>query len=271
MDSRINLSTPDELAKVVITSQLQERAPRFHDLKKENEAFRDLATQLATAPAGILDCLVELTVRLCDADTVGISLEESNEKGERIFRWIAMAGELKHLIGGTTPRNFSPCGVCVDQNEPLLMSDIDRAYPYFKEAPLPFVEALLIPWGIDGGPVGTLWIVAHSERRKFDREDVRLMNCLAAFVAGAMRLRENISENEHVAASTHVVSEMTHHINNPLQAAILALYVAQSLDEKNPDVEEMIKVAQRELRRVVELSSSLLLQLKIGERANARI
>ena len=117
MELHKSLASAAELETVVITSQLQQRAPRLHDLKKENQAFRELADQLAGSPDGILDRLVELTVELCDADTVGISLEETNEKGEPIFRWIAIAGELKRLKGGTTPRNFSPCGVCVDQNQ----------------------------------------------------------------------------------------------------------------------------------------------------------
>ena len=102
-----------------------------------------------------LERLVELARTLCDAGTVGISVEQNNDKGERIFLWVAMAGELKHMLGGTTPRNFSPCGICVDQKAPLLMDRLDRFYPYFREAPLPFVEALLIPWEVKDGANGT--------------------------------------------------------------------------------------------------------------------
>jgi hypothetical protein len=35
-----------------------------------------------------------LTRKLYEADTVGISVEQTNDKDERIFRWVAMAGEL---------------------------------------------------------------------------------------------------------------------------------------------------------------------------------
>src|ERR1700694_957094 len=136
-----------ELESVVITPQLQQRSFRRIDVQKENAAFRELAGHLTSEPDEILQMLVNQTLKLCDADTVGISVEEVDDNGDRIFRWVAMAGELKHLIGGTTPRNFSPCGVCVDQGTPLLMDRLDRAFPYFKDAPLPFVEALLIPWG----------------------------------------------------------------------------------------------------------------------------
>jgi hypothetical protein len=140
------------LADVIITSDLQTRPSRETDLHRENSAFRELADHLANDPEKFLERLVELALGLCNAGTVGISVEQTDDKSERVFRWVAMAGELKHLLGGTTPRNFSPCGICVDQNAPLLMDRLDRFYPYFREAPLPFVEALLIPWEVKDGP-----------------------------------------------------------------------------------------------------------------------
>src|SRR5256885_8385984 len=92
------------LETVVITSELRQRRSRPANLKQENDAFHELADYLAKKPDKVLDRLVELTLELCNADTVGISLEEVSESGQAIFRWIAMAGELKYLIGGTTPR-----------------------------------------------------------------------------------------------------------------------------------------------------------------------
>ena len=169
------------------------------------------------------------------------------------------------MIGGTTPRNFSPCGVCVDQNQPVLMADIGSVYGYFNDAPLSFVEALLIPWGAEGGSEGTLWIVSHTDRRHYDREDVRLMNCMAAFVAGAIRLKQTTLTNEHAVISAHLVSQMAHHINNPLQAAVLALYSARSQNEMSPAVREMLDVAAAELQRVTQLSAALLQQLYLPQ------
>src|SRR3954471_2631097 len=177
------LPSPIPLESVITTSCLSLRPARQFDLQEERDAFRKLADFLASEPETFLDRLVEITGHLCGADTVGISIEETDAAGNQIFRWVAMAGELKHLIGGTTPRDFSPCGVCVDTNRPLLMEGLDRYYPQFRAAPRPFVEALLVPWSARGA-VGTLWIVTHGDRRKFDREDARLMGCFAAFAAG---------------------------------------------------------------------------------------
>src|SRR3954471_19088044 len=176
-------SVPAAPASVIITHQLETRTPRAVNLQLETKAFSELADLFAAEPENFLKRLVEITRELCDGDTVGISVEQVDEKSAKIFRWVAMAGELKHLIGGTTPRNFSPCGVCVDTDRPLLMEGLDRYYPQFREAPRPFVEALLVPWSARGA-VGTLWIVTHGDRRKFDREDARLMGCFAAFAAG---------------------------------------------------------------------------------------
>jgi signal transduction histidine kinase len=243
---------------VVITPQLQQRASRYIDPEKENAAFRDLASHLADDPDKLLQKLVEIALNLCAADTVGVSVEEADENGGRIFRWVAMAGALKDLIGGTTPRNFSPCGVCVDQNQPLLMERLDRAYPYFGAAPLPFVEALLLPWEVRGDPVGTLWIVAHNEERKFDREDVRVMRCLATFASGAIRLKETMLEAQRALAAVHMVAAMAHHINNPLQGAMFALHHAKSQAGLDPTVREMILLAEHELNRVAALSAELL-------------
>ena len=168
-----------------------------------------------------------------------------------------MAGELKYLIGGTTPRYFSPCGVCVDTNQPLLMDRLDRYYPQFREAPLPFKEALLLPWGGDGGPIGTLWIVAHTDRRKFELEDVRLMGSLAAFASGAVRLRQTFIKSERLAAASKMALEMAHHINNPLQAAVLILFQVKN-SELSPKSRELVQALEVELNRVATLSAELL-------------
>jgi hypothetical protein len=169
-----------------------------------------------------------------------------------------MAGELKCLIGGTTPRNFSPCGICVDQKAPLLMNHLDRFYPYFKEAPLPFIEALLIPWDVKGGPNGTLWIVAHSERRKFDQQDVRLMGCLAAFACGAIRLKRTLVEVERAKVAADVINTVAHEINNPLQALMLTISCLNASADLSPEVRAMGLIADKELQRVAALSAELI-------------
>jgi GAF domain len=243
---------------VIVTPQLVYRACRPANLKEENEAFHELALCLVSEPDRFLDRLVEVALRLCQAGTVGISLESTDAEGKGIFRWIAMAGELKALIGGTTPRDFSPCGICVDQNQPTLMRDLVRAYPYLKDAPLPIIEALLLPWGIKGGPMGTLWVVAHSDDRNFDLHDVRVMGSLAAFAFGAIYLKQKTEEAEKISAAFNMSMTMAHYRNNPLQGALLSLFRLKTEGELNATARDLLAVLEGEIQRVSEASSDAL-------------
>lgn len=263
------LPTAIGLETVVVTAQLHERPPRQVDLQREISALRELAGYFASKPDIFLQRLAEMTVDLCDADTAGISVEQTADNGERIFRWVAMAGDLKHMVGGTTPRNFSPCGICVDRNQPILMNRLDRFYPYYKEARRPFVEALLVPWAVSGRSAGTLWGVVHSDRRKFDREDVRLMSCLAGFASGAILLSHATSEMQR-ATTARVVAAMAHYINNPLQAAMMAVFCAQSKNSVRADVRELLSIAEIELQRVAALSEKLLRETAAEARAHCK-
>jgi len=88
-------------------------------------------------------------------------------------------------VNGTTPRDFSPCGVCLDQNAPVLFSFPERRFTYFQSAGVPFVEGLVIPFAVAGRPIGTVWILTHTTEHAFDREDVRVMTELGRFAGMA--------------------------------------------------------------------------------------
>jgi len=122
---------------------------------------------------------------------------------------------------------------------------------------LPFIEALLLPWGETGGAVGTLWIVAHNDLRKFELEDVRLMGSLAAFASGAIRLQRTLEQSARLMAASKMASEMAHHINNPLQGALLMVYRLKSC-ELNNAARDAVETLEIELDRVAKLSAELL-------------
>jgi hypothetical protein len=258
MDLEPNSSPTLPPEAVIFTPQLVYRNCRPSNPIEENKAFHKLALCLVSNPDGFLDRLVEVALKLCDGDTVGISVETTDAQGSPIFRWVAMAGELKGLVGGTTPRDFSPCGICVDQNQPLLMKDLARAYPYFRQAPMPFVEALLLPWGVQGGPVGTLWVVSHNDRHTFDLHDVRVLSSLAAFAYGAIYLKQKTQEAERVSAAVSMTSAMAHHVNNPLQAAMLLLFRLKEEGNLSPKGAELVTALTDEIDRVAAVSSELL-------------
>jgi len=108
------------------------------------------------------------------ADSTGISVLSKEDGGKRFF-WPAIAGKWKPHIGRGTPRNFGPCGDVLDCDRSLLMRHFERRYPYFQPIAPPVEQCRLVPFYVEGKAVGTIWAIAHDDRRKFDVEELRLM------------------------------------------------------------------------------------------------
>ena len=168
---------------VVINSELLRRTARAPDYEAENMALIGLARTLADSPDQILQRLVETALSLCRAHTAGISLLDEKD-GHEVFRWEAVAGVFSDRIDATMPRNASPCGTTIDRNTTQLMYMAERVFPALTAQP-PVVEALLIPFHVRSIPIGTVWVVAHDESRKFDREDERIVRTLAEFASAS--------------------------------------------------------------------------------------
>src|SRR5262249_11947152 len=83
--------------------------------------------------------------------------------------------------------NFGPCGDVLDQNRTLLFTHFERRYPYLMPVSPAAEECLLVPFYVDGKAVGTIWGIMHSDRRKFDAEDDRVMASLRQFASSAYR------------------------------------------------------------------------------------
>jgi formate hydrogenlyase transcriptional activator len=195
------------LEAVLSTDELHCRAPRPPDYEKENRAMAKLASALADSPSTILQTLAETILDITQCDSAGLSLLTQNGKtpdpcGKR-FYWPAIAGMWNPHVGGGTPRHFGPCGDVLDQNRPLLFKHFERRYPYLLSISPPAEECLLLPFYVAGEAVGTIWAIMHSERRKFDAEDERVMACLGKFASSAYqtlihidRLQVQVSERE---------------------------------------------------------------------------
>src|SRR5687768_7012494 len=177
---------PISVDEVVINSQLHSRSSRLPDYEAEENALIALAQTMADAPQTILQKLVETALQLCRADTAGISLLEKHGDAE-VFRWEALAGVFSDRVNTRMPRNASPCGTTIDRDTTQLMYMAERLFPALQAEP-PIVEALLIPFHVEHKPIGTIWVVAHDERRKFDREDERIVRALAEFASAAWQL-----------------------------------------------------------------------------------
>ena len=205
------------IAEATITPRLWKRDAHPPNIAAEKAALIRLAHTMATNPENTFQDCVDLVLELCRADTCGISLRERTNDGKEIFRWIAMAGRLKEHLHGTTPRHFSPCGLCVDGNEPLLMRRPELVYKYLDVGP-PFHDVLLIPLTEKGSQLeGTIWIVAHTPSRKFDGEDARVMQRLAVFTAAALHLANVAQEAKRKASEQDLLlRELDHRFKNAL-------------------------------------------------------
>ncbi|HEX7978177.1 MAG TPA: GAF domain-containing protein [Gemmatimonadaceae bacterium] len=181
------------LEAIIRTTELTRRTPRDRDLAAEHLAVTDLMEDMASVAGGtasdrVLRRLVDTTCALCNADAAGISMLEVD--GDRdVFRWHAIAGRWAHFTGGALAFDRSVCGLVVQRNAPMLVTQPHR---HFGKPPGhdPIAEMLVIPFHFEDRPVGTLWVVSLDEHsgRRFDAEDLRLLTSLARFAAIGYRL-----------------------------------------------------------------------------------
>lgn len=172
------------LDAIIATIELDQRPSRRADPQAETRALLELMRDLAESPRDFYDKLVLTALDLSNADSTGISLLDDEQKR---FIWPAVAGGLSPYVGEGTPSDFGPCGTVVERNETVLMQHPERYYTYLKPITPPLEEVLLIPFHMDGKPVGTIWAVIHTPGKKFDAEDRRLLESLSAFAASAYR------------------------------------------------------------------------------------
>lgn len=172
---------------VWITDELHRRPPRELDPQKELSSLQNVAAMVETSPKEILTVLMQQALVLCPAHTSGLSLLHKNDGGQ-FFHWDAMAGVLRDKVGGSTPRNFSPCGFTLDHSSTQLVCKPGRYYNYFLDVDPQIIEGLIVPVYVDRVGIGTIWIAAHDLKTHFTLTDVQIMESLASFTAAAISL-----------------------------------------------------------------------------------
>lgn len=194
---------------VIITDQLAERPARAPDHALESRMFEALADELAERPGNLLQRMTDLLVEEGVAHSAGISIDDASESDRR-FRWVALSGLWGQFRDGTMPFDASPCGVVILRDQMLLFESPERFFPDARVEPL-IREILLMPFHAHGRPVGTLWINAHDEARKFDHEDARLLRRLARFASAGRQMNEARTGRDElerrVAAQTAALRE----------------------------------------------------------------
>jgi signal transduction histidine kinase len=224
----LSQNTSTKLDEVIITPELSRRTPRSSDLGAENKALVALAAELARSPQTVLQTVVDYAVKLCQADTAGISLLEVNQD-EEIFRLRAISGDFQGYIGNSIPRNLSASGTCVDRGEPQLFTYPYRYFTYVSKLPSAMVESLGVPLqNAQKQTIGTIWVGSYNELRKFDKEDVRLLKVLADFAVTALQVTDHDAQLRNALhMRDSFLSMCSHEIKTPMTSLKLQAQIVK--------------------------------------------
>jgi signal transduction histidine kinase len=252
------------LESVLCTEELHRRPCRAPDYEEENRALVKLATALADSPSTIFRTLTDTIRAVTQCDTAGLSLLTNDGKtphadGKR-FYWAAISGMWNSHAGGGTPRNFGPSGEVLDQNRTLLFTHFERRYPYLTRLSPVAEECLLVPFHVAGKAVGTIWAIMHSDHRRFDAEDARVMDSLGKFASSARQALARIEQAREKAQSelTRVarvvslgtlVASIAHEISQPLSSIVINANTCQRmLVATPPNIDGALETAHRTVR-----------------------
>jgi len=246
------------LEAIVRTNELHYRPYRPPEHQRENSALVALASALAVSPRTILQTLADKVLEVLDADSAGLSL--LTKDGKR-FYWAAIAGAWRPHLGGGTPRDFGPCGDVLDCNNAMLFTHWEHRYPYLGSAMPLAEEGLLVPFYVASKAVGTIWAIAHRAGRKFDNEDLRLLESMGRFASAAYQTVQSIEElKSEIAARERaetklrkiadslsmVTSAIAHEVNQPLAAIVTNGETAlRSLPPDQPNIERVRMLTNR--------------------------
>jgi two-component sensor histidine kinase len=261
MDSTSDVSTlqPEDL---LTTHNLYRRRARPAPLESELKAYHELSVIMASDPVAAIARFLELALELCPAaGSAGLS-ELVEEDGEGIFLWTAMAGAFAPYVGGKTPRDFSPCGLCLDNHHTILVDRPGRVFTYFNDASPAISEGLIVPLYDTGKrAIGTLWVTSHTAGAKFDPTDARIMEQLAIQLVLAIKLRRKakiLLQLEETAKDREIlVYEVRHRVKNMIQMTS-ALLELQQRGLQASDAKAALRETQNRLLVLARVYETLL-------------
>jgi signal transduction histidine kinase/ActR/RegA family two-component response regulator len=256
MAKRNEIDVPVPLESILCTAELNRRPSRPPDYETENRALAALSQALADSPRTILQTLADTIVEVFQSDSGGISLLTKDEKR---FYWPAIAGAWKPHLGGGTPRDFGPCGDVLDRNSPLLFRHFERRYTYFLPVTPPVEECLLVPFYVEGKAVGTIWAIAHNDRRKFDAEDMRQLVSLGRFASAAYQVWAAMDAMEEAdRIKNEFLAMLAHELRNPLAPIHHALQIMRLTGGRGKAVKSAHEMMERQVGQMTRLVDDLL-------------
>lgn len=251
MTSSLHSLVPPDL---VVTDRLNSRPARLPDLQAEAAAFHELSNLILTDPEKAVARFVGLALELCRAGSAGLSLI-SERDGEAFFSLEVVAGALSGLTGSRMPRDFSPCGMALEQGEAILLHRPARLFHELADVRPEIVEGLVVPfYDARQVPLGALWVTMHHEGAAFDAEDVRIMQQLSVQLVLALKcFSEKTEHRTAVAELSHslttkdaFIREVNHRVKNTIQTAA-ALLRLQRQAARSDEAKEALSEAEKRL------------------------
>src|SRR5262250_1830231 len=253
----LDYSIPEaSLESILCTEELQRRPSRPPDYERENCALVALVSALADSPSTIFQTLADTILDITQCDSAGLSLLTRDGKTPDVcgkkFYWPAIAGMWNPHVGGGTPRDFGPCGDVLDQNRTLLFRHFERRYPYLLPVIPAAEECLLVPFYVAGEAVGTIWAIMHSDRRKFDAEDNRVMASLGKFASSAYQALTHIEDLKFQVSEREKAEAEVRQLARGLEAKIRCLVEADVVGIVMWNLEGAITGANEAFLRMVQ-------------------
>jgi len=192
------------LESILITNELNKRQTRPPDYEAENRALLVIAQHMADSPRSTLQRLAEAALEICRAESAESVLSPgrtaiftgppSLEHGSRT----SVAGRR------VTSALAASCSTVTPMQ---LFKHPERLYPYLLPISPPVTEALLTPFYGRGKSCRHGLGGRHSPDRKFDAEDLRLIESLGRFAAAVYPLQVALDEQEQQSHSLRDINE----------------------------------------------------------------
>jgi PAS domain S-box-containing protein len=124
----------------------------------------------------------------------------------------------------------------LDRNIPMLFTHWERRYPYLRLATPLAEEGLLVPFYVNGKAAGTIWAIAHNDRRKFDTEDLRLLESLGRFASAAYQAVASIDDLKFQIAEREKAETALRELTDGLETQVRVR--TEELEQRNKQLAE---------------------------------
>jgi hypothetical protein len=158
------------------------------------ESLQRMARIFAQAPERMLQDIADAAIELCNADSAGVSVENSDGNRVPVFHWVAASGQYAKFRGSVLPKAQLPCRISLETMRAQHIRVPGKHFAAMGIAAEEITDGISVPWSVEGIR-GTVWIVAHKRSEAFDRADYQIMQSLAQIASAvgySQRLRGQV-------------------------------------------------------------------------------